>query len=474
MMDTHEAAVATRGRMVNACCDFAGVSTDSRSIGAGALFVALRGEHFDGHDFIHLAAARGAVAALVDETFARDARVDEPVVAPQTGALRGFPLVVVDDTRLALGRLGAYWRANFSLPLVGITGSNGKTSVKEMTAAIFRAQARQDGFDPEASVLATAGNLNNDIGMPLMLLRLAHAHRAAVIEMGMNHPGEILYLSRLARPTVAVVNNAQRAHLAGVGTLADVAEEKGAIYDGLGEAGVAVVNADDAFADLWREKNRGRQVMSFGLGEADVRASFEPAGLASRVRMQTPFGAAEFVLPVPGVHNVRNALAATAAALAAGVTLDAAVEALSAFRGVKGRLNLRTTPSGALLIDDTYNANPDSVRAGIDVLAATPGRKILVLGDMGEIGERSAQYHDEIGGYAKSAGVDALFAIGELSELAARNFGAHGRHFTTPESLVSELNKELKPDTAVLVKGSRFMKMERIADALAQSDKESA
>lgn len=473
MMDTHEAAVATRGRMVNECREFAGISTDSRKIIPGSLFVALRGEHFDGHDFIHLAAAGGAVAALVDDVWAREAAVDVPVIDTHTGQMRGFPLVVVDDTRLALGRLAAYWRSNFELPLVGVTGSNGKTSVKEMIAAIFRAQSTIDGFDGSDSVLATEGNLNNDIGVPLMLLRLKLAHRAAVIEMGMNQPGEIAYLTSLAKPTVALVNNAQRAHLAGVGTLADVAEEKGSIYQGLGDKGVAIVNADDAFADLWRENNRARRVITFGLnGGADVSAQFVTRGMAHEMSLATPWGAVQFTLHAPGLHNVRNALAASAAALAAGATLDAVALGLGNWRGVKGRLNLRPTAQGALLIDDTYNANPDSVRAGIDVLAATPGRKILVLGDMGEIGERSAQYHDEIGGYAKSAGVDALYALGELSELAARNFGEHGIHFKTPEALIDALRAELKPGVTVLIKGSRFMRMERVSDAIAAPDKE--
>ena len=473
MMDTHEAAVATRGRMVNECREFSGISTDSRNIAPGSLFVALRGEHFDGHDFIHLASAGGAVAAMVDDVWARDAAVDVPVIDPKTGSLLGFPLVVVDDTRLGLGRLAAHWRSNFELPLVGVTGSNGKTSVKEMVAAIFRAQSRIDGFEVAESVLATEGNLNNDIGVPLMLLRLKLAHRAAVIEMGMNQPGEIAYLTSLAKPTVALVTNAQRAHLAGVGTLADVAEEKGSIYNGLGEKGVAIINADDAFADLWRENNRGRTVITFGLNAgADVTASVTSRGMAHDLAITTPHGAVSFTLNAPGLHSVRNALAATAAALAAGVTLDAVAHGLGNWRGVKGRLNLRQTPEGALLIDDTYNANPDSVRAGIDVLAATPGRKILVLGDMGEIGERSAQYHDEIGGYAKSAGVDALFALGELSELAARNFGDHGTHFKTTEALIKALKIQLKTDVTVLVKGSRFMRMERISDAIATPNKD--
>ena len=456
MMDLQDAALATGGTAVGGQVLFSSVSTDSRAIRPGQLFVALRGDRFDGHDYVAAVAAQGAVAAIVDKAWA----AANPVP---------LPLLIVDDTRLGLGRLAAGWRNRFELPLIGVTGSNGKTSVKEMCAAILRAQARFDGLDPDLAVLATQGNLNNDIGLPLMLLRLSGNHRAAVIEMGMNHPGEIGYLTRLAAPTVALVNNAQRAHLQGMGSVNEVAREKGAIYEGLSADGVAVINADDAFAGYWKALNAGREILTFGLSAgADVTARCTSHGFASDLVLTTPQGEARFRLQVPGLHNVRNALAASAACLAAGASLDAVADGLGTYTGTPGRLHLRKGAHGAVVIDDSYNANPDSMRAGIAVLAATPGRKILVIGDMGEIGEQSFQYHDEIGGYAKSEGVDFLFGLGEMSEVAARNFGEGGFHFSKVDDLVAALKAELNEDTVVLVKGSRFMKMERVVDAIAE------
>ena len=456
MMDLQDAALATGGTAVGGQVLFSSVSTDSRAIRPGQLFVALRGDRFDGHDYVAAVAAQGAVAAIVDKAWA----AANPVP---------LPLLIVDDTRLGLGRLAAGWRNRFELPLIGVTGSNGKTSVKEMCAAILRAQARFDGLDPDLAVLATQGNLNKDIGLPLMLLRLSGNHRAAVIEMGMNHPGEIGYLTRLAAPTVALVNNAQRAHLQGMGSVNEVAREKGAIYEGLSADGVAVINADDAFAGYWKALNAGREILTFGLSAgADVTARCTSHGFASDLVLTTPQGEARFRLQVPGLHNVRNALAASAACLAAGASLDAVADGLGTYTGTPGRLHLRKGAHGAVVIDDSYNANPDSMRAGIAVLAATPGRKILVIGDMGEIGEQSFQYHDEIGGYAKSEGVDFLFGLGEMSEVAARNFGEGGFHFSKVDDLVAALKAELNEDTVVLVKGSRFMKMERVVDAIAE------
>jgi UDP-N-acetylmuramoyl-tripeptide--D-alanyl-D-alanine ligase len=442
---------------------FNSVGTDSRAIRPGQLFVALRGENFDGHDYLAQAAAAGAAAAMVDAHWTALHEAEAPL-----------PLLVVGNTRLGLGALAAHWRSHFpSLPLIGVTGSNGKTSVKEMCAAILHAQAALDGLDSAEAVLATEGNLNNDIGLPLMLLRLRGDHRAAVIEMGMNRPGEIAYLTALARPTVAIVTNAQRAHLLGLGGLAEIAREKGAIYEGLGHAGVAVVNADDAFADYWRGCNASRPMVSFGLERpAEVQARYSPHGLGARVDLRGPAGSVSFELQVPGVHNVRNAVGAAAACMVAGVSLAAVANGLSAYRGTRGRLQRRAAGGGATLLDDSYNANPDSVRAGIDVLAATPGRKVLVLGDMGEIGQTSAQLHDEVGGYAKSQGVDQLLALGTMSEVAAKNFGEGGQHFAKIEDLIAALRKLLSPDTVVLVKGSRFMRMERVADAIAVPSQE--
>ncbi|MDG3065959.1 UDP-N-acetylmuramoyl-tripeptide--D-alanyl-D-alanine ligase [Thauera mechernichensis] len=462
MMTLHDAlrALSVHGARVVGAARFERVGTDSRAVVPGQLFVALRGEHFDGHEFVALAGAAGAVAAMVD---ARWAAAHE--AAGSAGET--LPLIVVDDTRYALGTLAAAWRARFALPLIGVTGSNGKTTVKEMCAAILRAQAQREGFGEEV-VLANRGNLNNDIGLPLTLLELRDYHRAAVVEMGMNKPGEIAYLSGLALPTVAIVNNAQRAHLEGMGSVDEVAREKGCIYQGLGAAGTAIINADDAHADYWRGLNADRAIVTFGVDQAaDVRGRCTLRGLGSRLELDTPQGQVEFALQVPGLHNARNAVCAAAACLAAGVALEAVVEGLGGFSGTKGRLQRRPGPKGALILDDSYNANPDSVRAGIDVLAATPGHTWLVLGDMGEVGDSSAQVHDEIGGYAKSKGIDGLFALGDMSAVAVRNFGDGGHHFGSPEALVRALVARLDADSVVLVKGSRFMRMERVADALA-------
>ncbi len=424
-----------------------GLTTDTRAIAQGQLFVALAGERFDAHDFLAAAVQAGAAGLLVSD----EQRLPAGVLA-----------VLVADTRLALGQLAAAWRAQFTLPLIAVTGSNGKTTTKEMIASILETAY-------PGAVLATRGNFNNDIGLPLTLLGLHAGHRAAVVEMGMNQPGEIAYLTQLARPTVALVNNAQRAHLQGMGDLAEIAREKGSIFTGLAAAGVAVFNADDAQSAVWQAQvdAAGQRPLRFAVNQpAEVRGTLTQQGLDFLLALQTPAGEAQLVLPVPGRHNAVNALAATAACLAAGIALPQVVAGLQSFRGVKGRLQRRQGQQGAQILDDTYNANPDSVRAGIDVLASTIGKKILVLGDMGEIGEGSHQCHDEIGGYAKSQGVDRLYALGEASAQAVRNFGEGGRHFCNIDKLIAAVQKELAADTTVLVKGSRFMRMERVADAL--------
>jgi len=450
MMDLLAAARATAGTVVGDNVGFCGVSTDTRSLAPGELFIALRGDKFNGHDYVATAQEKGAAAAIVDSAAASHLRDLK------------LPLVEVAETRLSLGALAADWRSRFQLPLVAVTGSNGKTTTKEMIASILAAAYG-------SAVLATQGNYNNDIGLPLTLLKLHGEHRAAIVEMGMNRPGEIAYLAGIARPTVALVTNAQRAHLAGMGSLEAIAAEKGTIFTGLDERGVAVFSADEPWRALWCAQSRGLRIVTFAFGnEADVRGKCQMHGLESRLNIVTRDGeAVEVVLALPGRHNAHNALAAAAAALAAGVSLAAVQAGLNAFRGLKGRLQQRLAMHGAVLLDDTYNANPDSVRAGIDVLAATVGKKMLVLGDMGEIGEMSAQFHDEIGGYAKSQGVDRLFALGDASALAARNFGSGGEHYSSLEPLLAALTTELTAETTVLVKGSRFMRMERVADAIA-------
>jgi UDP-N-acetylmuramoyl-tripeptide--D-alanyl-D-alanine ligase len=454
MMRMHEAAHAIAARVQGADAAFSGVSTDSRSIAAGDLFVAIKGENFDGHAYVLDVLARGAAGAVVNQEFA--------------AAHPDLPLIGVNDTRLALGALAAQWRGRFAIPLLGITGSNGKTTVKEMCATILRVQ---HGNAADA-VLATVGNLNNDIGLPLTLLRLRASHRAAVIEMGMNHAGEIDYLTRLAAPTVALVNNAQRAHLEGLGSVQDIALAKGEIFVGLASDGVAVFNADDAHANVWRELSRDRRQVSFGLDQpADVHGRLTLHGLGGDLCLETPWGAIDVTLAVPGFHNARNACAAAAATLAAGASLDAVRQGLAGFAGVKGRLQRRAGRKGSLVVDDSYNANPDSMRAAIDVLASVPGKSIFVMGDMGEAGSAAGQFHDEVGGYAKSHGIDRLLCVGEMSAAAARNFGEGGQHFERIEDLVKALLAELDAQTTVLVKGSRFMRMERVADAIAEEGK---
>lgn len=447
MFDIREAAKAIGARCPNGTAAVARVSTDSRALAPGDLFVALKGGNFDGHGFVAQAFEQGAAAAMV--------------AADQAALWPGKPLLAVDDTRLGLGALAAWWRRKLATPLVGVTGSNGKTTVKEMTAAILREQAGQD------AVLATQGNLNNDIGVPLTLLSLRPRHAYGVIEMGMNHPGEIAYLTALAKPNAAVVNNAQAAHLAGLGSVEAVARAKGEIFAGLGPDGIAAVNADDPFAALWRELAGSRTVIAFGLDHpAEVSADYKLGVLGSELKVKTPAGEFAAVLQVPGVHNVRNALAAAAAALALGVAPEVIGRGLSAFAGVKGRLQRKAGLHGAELIDDTYNANPGSVAAAIKVLAAMAGRRVLVLGDMGELGGDAAELHAGIGRAAKEAGIDRLLALGEHSVNAARAFGAGGQHFEYIEDLLAEAENELAPGVTLLVKGSRFMQMERVVKGL--------
>jgi UDP-N-acetylmuramoyl-tripeptide--D-alanyl-D-alanine ligase len=369
------------------------------------------------------------------------------------------PAIQVADSRIALGRLAAWQRARMPAKVAAITGSNGKTTVKEMLAAILTAAVGAEG------VLATAGNLNNDIGMPLTLLQLTPQHRYAAIEMGMNHPGEIAYLTDLARPDVALVNNALRAHLEGLGSVEAVARAKGEIFAGLKEDGIALINADDAYADLWRELAGSHRVMSFGYAEgADVRLTPD----ASRLLLATPAGPIETSLQVPGIHNQRNAAAAAAAALALGIDAVAVARGLAAYAGSKGRLQQHDCIHGATLIDDSYNANPDSMAAAIQVLAARPGQRILVLGDMGELGPDAAALHREVGERARAAGIDRLLCLGEMSFHMVQGFAQPApaaMHFERIEELLAELECALGPDVSVLVKGSRFMKMERVAQS---------
>ena len=430
----------------DASVEFGRVHSDTRSLRAGDLFVALKGERFDAHDFLAQAAAHGAVAALAERGLAE----------------AGLPGLQVADSKAALGQLAAGWRAQFSLPLVAVTGSNGKTTVTQMIASILRAFKGEQAF-------ATEGNFNNDIGVPLTLLRLRAAHAVGVVELGMNHPGEIAELAAMAQPTVALVNNAQREHLEFMASVQAVALENGAVLGALPADGVAVFPADDAYTPLWRELAGARRVMTFALqGQADVTGRADWSGQGWQVQADTPVGPMQFGLSVAGRHNVKNALAAVACALAAGVPPAAIAAGLEAFTPVKGRsraLQVAVAGHAITLVDDSYNANPDSVRAAIDVLAELPAPRLLVLGDMGEVGDRGPDFHAEIGAYAMQRGIDKLLCTGELMRHAAAAFaGAH--HHPDFAALLGEVQAGLPACASVLVKGSRFMKMERVVEAI--------
>lgn len=446
MLTLRETALALDGLLTgDADIAFVRVTTDSRDIKPGDLYVALKGERFDGHDFAADALAQGAVAVLVER------------------AVSGTH-IVVPDTLAALGKLAAYWRERMTdLKVIAVTGSGGKTTVKEMIATILITR-----FGEEA-VLATRGNLNNHIGVPLTLLRLTAQHRFAVIEMGMNHFGEIDYLTHLARPDVAVVNNALRAHLEALGSVEGVARAKGEIFGGLKAGGTAVINADDANAALWSQLANGNRQLSFGLHTADMHArDIVETAEGSEFILGVPIDETRVLLPAPGLHNVRNALAAAAGTYAAGLDVTQIAAGLRQYKGVKGRLERKVAANGAQVIDDTYNANPDSMRAAVDVLTtlarAGGNPSILVLGDMGEVGPDAADLHAEIGKYAKEQGVQQLFTLGEQMANAASEFG--NKHSAALEDLMATLQMAVTPDSLVLVKGSRFMRMERVVQAL--------
>lgn len=440
-------------RVSGAPADFSAVSTDSRNIKPGELFLALRGERFDGHAFVCDVLNAGAAGAVVDQDWVAENAVD------------GLPLVVVKDTRRAFAALAAAWRRTFSIPMIGVVGSNGKTTVKEMIASILAAEVGAEHR------LATTGNLNNDIGVPTMLLRLNTAHQAAVIEMGMNHPGETAELAAVTEATVAIINNAQREHQEFMKTVEAVAEEHAAVLAVLPADGVAVLNADDDFLPLWQQVAAPRKVLTFGLSEdADVHAAGRDDGVSVEFELVTPAGRSPLRLATVGEHNVRNALGAAAAALAAGCSLAGVVAGLEAFRPVKGRLQRHAGQAGSTVIDDSYNANPDSVRAAIDVLNSVAGARVLVLGDMGEVGDQGEQYHQEIGAYARSRGVDAVLTLGEMTQATVRSFGPGATHFSSIDELLPALLPMLSPKTTVLVKGSRFMRMERVVEVLRQID----
>jgi len=451
MFTLQQAAQWLQGRLVgDGTLQVQRVHSDTRTLQPGDLFVALKGERFDANDFLAEAQAKGAVAAI-----AHAGRIPA-----------GFHGIEVEDSKLALGRLAHAWRLQFELPLIAVTGSNGKTTVTQMIASILRAWQPQHW-------LATEGNLNNEIGLPLTLLRLRAEHRVAVIELGMNHPGEIGYLAGIARPTVALVNNAQREHQEFMATVEAVARENGSVFDGLPKAGVAVFPAGDEFTLLWTGLAGARACMTFGEPHADrvaadiVLAGTEWQGGHWQVRAETPAGPVAYRLHIAGRHNVRNSLAAAACALAASVPLPAIAQGLESFEPVKGRsraLGLQFDGRSLTLVDDTYNANPDSVRAAIEVLAELPAPQLLVLGDMGEVGDQGPQFHAEVGAYARERGIAQLFTLGPQS------LAMQGRHFDSIEALNAAVLQALPGVASVLVKGSRFMKMERVVEAIQQQE----
>ncbi len=422
------------------------VHSDTRSLRPGDLFVALRGENYDAHDFLSQARAAGAVAALAERGH------DEA----------GLPGLQVADSLVALQALAAAWRRPFDLPLIAVTGSNGKTTVTQMAASILRA-----AYGPSA--FATVGNLNNHIGLPLTLLQLQPSHLAGVVELGMNHPGEIALLAKIAAPTVALVNNAQREHQEFMATVEAAARENGTVIEALGADGVAVFPADDAFTPLWRELAGARRVSTFALqGEADLLADAKWQGTQWHIVLRGAAGTAELALRMAGLHNVKNALAAAACTLAAGVPLDSVVRGLEAFEPVKGRSVLHRLQRGGhtlSLVDDSYNANPDSVRAAIEVLVSLDGPRWLVLGDMGEVGAQGPAYHAEVGAYARECGIEQFWTVGALCADAAAAFGVTARHFGDVDALLAALG-EAPAAASALVKGSRFMRMERVVQAL--------
>jgi UDP-N-acetylmuramoyl-tripeptide--D-alanyl-D-alanine ligase len=440
------AASAVGGRLMGEDRPYGAVSSDSRTLAAGALFVALRGPNFDGAQFVAAAAARGAVGAICDRPVADT-----------------LPVIVVADVLQALQTLAARWRAAFDLPVVAVAGSNGKTTTKEMTAAIL------SRLGP---CMATQGNFNNHIGVPLTLMRLESSHRSAVIEMGANRVGDVAGLMRIARPTVGLITNAGAEHLEGFRSLDGVAQGEGEAVAGLGPEATAVINADDTYAGYWRSITKARRVSSFGVragahfGMKDAIQGIEQGEFVTRFTLVCPLGERLITLRAGGGHNIANALCAAAAAAAAGASIADIAEGLAQFRAVSGRLQLKCGAHGSWIIDDSYNANPSSVHAGLDVLRSLPGPTWLVLADMAELGETSGASHAELGEYARACGVRRLFAMGEQSSRAVATFGPGAEWFADADALIRRLQGELSPGVTLLVKGSRVNRLERVVQAL--------
>ncbi|VEF12761.1 UDP-N-acetylmuramoyl-tripeptide--D-alanyl-D-alanine ligase [Pseudomonas fluorescens] len=441
---------ALDARLIGDDASFNGVSIDSRAIQPGQLFIALTGPRFDGHDYLNDVAGKGAVAALVEHE-----------VADST-----LPQLLVKDTRQALGQLGALNRAAFTQPVAAVTGSSGKTTVKEMLASVLRTRG---------PVLATRGNLNNDLGVPLTLIELAPEHTSAVIELGASRLGEIAYTVGLTKPHVAILNNAGTAHVGEFGGPEKIVEAKGEIIEGLAADGIAVLNLDDKAFAIWKTRAAGRQVLTFAL--SNTQADFYASDLATDARgcpafnLHTPEGSERVQLNLLGTHNVANAMAAAAAAHALGVSLFGIATGLGAVQPVKGRTVAQLAQNGMRVIDDTYNANPTSMCAAVDILAGFSGRTVLVLGDIGELGDWAEQGHRDVGEYARGK-VSALYAVGPNMVHAVNAFGEQAQHFGTHAELIQALAAEQDTNTTILIKGSRSAAMENIVAALCGSSLE--
>ena len=440
-MNLLTAASAVDGRVVGDDAVFEQVVTDTRHLHGGELFIALQGEHFDGQDFAQDAKRSGAVAVMAN----RQLEVD-------------LPTLVVADTTRSLGQLAAYWRQQFEIPVIGVTGSNGKTTVREMIARIL---------ESDGPTLAAKGNFNNHIGLPLTLLKLRDFHRYSVVEMGMNCPREIGYLARIAKPTVAVITNAASAHLEGLGDVTGVARAKAEVFLGLQRSGAAVINADDRFAAYWLARGRRHRTVTFGLeNQADVSGEVESSDDAIQLEIRLPEESLEVTLNLLGWHNARNALAAAAAAWSVGCGAEQIKEGLEQVQPVDGRLQPRQGRRQAHVIDDSYNANPASLRCAIQVLAGKAGLRILVIGDMAELGSEAESFHRAAGQYAREKGIDQLLTTGTLASLTAEEFGIGASHYDNCDALSEALSDLLGPQVNVLVKGSRGARMERVVEAL--------
>jgi UDP-N-acetylmuramoyl-tripeptide--D-alanyl-D-alanine ligase len=446
-MHLSEAAEALHMGLSGDDVQFNGCSTDTRTLCKGALFIALRGENFDGHDYVEQAFQRGVTAAMVEREY-ND---------------KTLPLLIVKDTRGAMGKLAGAWREKFDLPVIAVTGSNGKTTVKDMLAAILSLQA---------PVLSTRGNLNNDIGVPLTLFALGEQHKFAVIEMGANHAGEIAGLTAIARPTVALITLCSPAHIEGFGSVASVADAKAEIFSGLLPDGIAIINADDEYAPSWRKNAADWKQLSFGLeGIADISARdivLDQGNGSSQFVLTTPKGEITVKLNLFGLHNVKNALAAAACCIAIDIPLRLIKDGLQATQAVNGRMQSKAGVKNSHIIDDTYNANPASLDAAIEAACAASRTCWLVLGDMGELGSLAVSSHQQAGEKARAAGIERLYALGELSNYAVQAFGTGARHFTDKDELIASLNAELEEGLTVLIKGSRAMAMEHVVQALVQ------